>query len=73
MPTLVEHVHHDSNSSDSSAATMIVTLVAIMLIVGLVLFFLRANPFNTAPATDNGINIDVEGQLPAPTPDSTGQ
>ena len=76
MATIIERdVHHGAgDAGDSSAATLIVTIVALAVIVGLALFFFRAYPFNGAtPATDNGINVDVDLPTPTPTPDGTAQ
>lgn len=76
MATIIERdIHHAHDAgSDSSAAAMIVTVVALIAIVGFALFFFRMLPFSgTTPATDNG-SINIDATIPTgttPTPDST--
>ena len=75
MATIVErevHHSHGGDTGDSSSATLIVTIVALVLIVGFALFFFRLFPFNAAGTTTNdggSINIDAELPTPTPTPD----
>lgn len=59
-PVVEHHVSHDDDTS--SSALMIVLLVAAVLIVGFLLFVMRAFPFNAVPASDD-TTIDVN--LPA--------
>ncbi len=73
MATVIERdVHHGHDASDSSA-TLIVTIVALVVIVGFALFFFGLLPFNAA-TTDNGGSINIDANLPsdntAPTPDA---
>lgn len=71
----VEHYHHHDATgpapADSSAMTVIVALIAVLFIVGLGIFALRTSGYNfggMAPATDNGINVDVNTpSMPTPT------
>lgn len=72
MATLIEReIHHDhtTDNGDSSAMTLIVTIIALVLIVGFALFFFRMLPFNTGTANDSGGSININlpsGETPAP-------
>lgn len=73
MATIVEReIHHGTgDASDSSAMTMIVAIVALILIAGFALFFFQVFPFNgVTPASDNGTTIDIDLPNGTPTPDS---
>lgn len=80
-------VHHDD---DASASSMIaVLLIAAVLIIGFLLFAMRALPFAgqtgsdidvdlpniTTPDTTPNVNVEQQQQVPAPgtTPDQTNQ
>lgn len=79
MATIIERdIHHAHDAgSDSSAVTMIVTVVALLAIVGFALFFFRLLPFGTATDTNNNrgsTTIDVRlptQQAPTTTPTPT--
>lgn len=77
MATIVEReIHHAHDAgSESSATAMIVTVVALIAIVGFALFFFRMLPFAGTADTGNGGSINIDADLPAPTgtptPDST--
>ena len=76
MATIIERdVHHAHDAgSESSATAMIVTVVALIAIVGFALFFFRMLPFaGTGADTGNGGSINIDADLPTgtPTPDST--
>lgn len=58
MATIIERdVHHGSDADASSAVTTIVAVLAVVLILGFVLYALQAFPF---AANNGGTNIDVD-------------
>lgn len=63
--------HHVLHSDDASSAGLIaVLLVAAVLIIGFLLFAMRAFPFNAAGTTGSDINVDLPAvQTPDLTPD----
>lgn len=65
MTTIIERGSH-SGDTDSSATTVIVAVLAIVLLMGFALFMFRVFPFGNVPAnTDGGsINVNVDGQVP---------
>lgn len=77
MATIVEReVHHGHGDASDSSATLIVTIVALVLIVGFALFFFGLFPFNAASPTDTGGSINIDATLPTdpvPTPDAMNQ
>lgn len=68
IPMAVEHHYHSDTTptTDSSAMTVIVAIVAILFIIGLGIFALRSAGYGTGTTvlpgagTDNGINVDVD-------------
>ncbi len=57
------HYHTDGPASDSSGLTAIVAIIAILFIIGLGVYALRANGLigNTVPAaTTPGVNVDLD-------------
>jgi hypothetical protein len=73
MATVIEReIHHSQDASESSAAAIIVAIIALVVIAGFALYFFQLYP-GAAPATDNdaGINVDIDGQIPVnTTPDA---
>jgi hypothetical protein len=72
MARVVEkHYEHD-HSGDTSAATVAVVIVGLLLIIGVLLYALGALPFfrngvNGGTGTvPNNVNIQVPNQTPAP-------
>jgi|GEM_PF-4759092 len=63
--------HHVADSDASSSAMMAVLLVAAVLIIGFLLFAMRAFPFNNAGTANRTIDITLPAaEAPATTPDS---
>jgi hypothetical protein len=63
MTTIVERdVHH--HGEDSSVASVIIGLLAIVLIVGLALYAFQVYPF--AAREGSTIDVNVNGDLPNP-------
>lgn len=58
---MADHVIHHTDNADSGAASMAVVLVALLVIVGLAVFALRAFPLagNSAAGDTMDINVDV--------------
>lgn len=75
MATIIEReVHHSHDAgNDSSAATLVVALLALALLAGFALYFFRLFPFQgTAADTDRGtINVDVDMPTGTPAPGAT--
>lgn len=67
---MVEHIHHHA-TDDSGSASLAVILVALLVIVGLAIFALRALPLqgNTGSSGDTDINVDLPSVT---TPADTG-
>lgn len=66
MTTIIERdVHHGSND-DSSVASVIIGLLAIVLIVGLALYAFQVYPF--AARNDRQIDVNIDADLPNPAP-----
>lgn len=73
MATVIERdIHHTHDAGDSSSATLVVAIVALVLIAGFALFFFRLFPFNGAANNDNGGSINIDTQIPAPTGNNPG-
>lgn len=74
MATIIERdVHHADAGTDSSAVTLIVAILAIVLIGGLALYALQVFPF---AARDAGTPINVEVNMPSipdPVPTTPAQ
>lgn len=63
MDTIIER------DNGASAAALIIGIVVLVALVALILFALRVYPFNQPPApTGTPLNINVNGELPNPTP-----
>lgn len=62
-------IHHDD---DSSSGMIAVLLIAAVLIIGFLLFAMRAFPFEAAGTPDNTTRMDInlpDVNVPATTPD----
>jgi uncharacterized protein involved in response to NO len=65
MATIIERT--GSGGSDaSSAMTLVVTIIAIVAILGFAVFMIRYLPLPGRANDGGGVNVDIEGQLPAP-------
>ncbi len=73
MATVIERdVHHTDAGTDTSAVTLIVAILAIVLIGGLALYALQVFPFANNNAGGGSMNIDVNTPVvPDPTPTPT--
>lgn len=73
MTTIIERdVHHGTESGESSSvATLVVTIVALVVLAGFALFFFRMFPFNAAGTPNDVGTINIDAQLPTPTPTPT--
>ncbi len=67
MATIIERDVSSGGDNGSSMATAVVAIIGIAVILGLALLFFRNGFPGSAPANDS-IRVNVEGQLPAPTP-----
>lgn len=64
MTTIIERdVHH---GEDSSVASVVIGLLAIVLIVGLALYAFQVYPFAANGANDGQIDVNVDADLPNP-------
>ena len=68
MTTIIERDVNRS-SDDSSASTMLVAVIAIVVIVGFALFMFKFLPLNdNAAGTRGTIDVNVMDKTPTPTP-----
>ncbi len=74
MATIIERdIHHSDAGSDSSAMAIIVTIVALVVVAGIALFFFRVLPFQNAAPANGAININAGIPTGQPTPDAMNQ
>lgn len=59
MTTVIER-----DTGGSSAVTMLVGIVAIVVILGLALYFFQVFPFAERDSGGTGIDVNIEGQIP---------